>query len=83
VFVLEYCEDESLWHILNHNKKPFSYEYAIEVVRQVVAGMTAVHDRGIMHRDLKLENVLASSRGLPYTIYKIADFGFSTSKSMG
>ncbi|KAI9218584.1 kinase-like domain-containing protein, partial [Blastocladiella britannica] len=35
-----------------------------------------MHDRNIVHRDLKLENILLVSRTRPYTI-KLSDFGMS------
>lgn len=40
---------------------------------QMLAGVTHCHERGVAHRDLKLENVLLTSDG----VVKIIDFGLS------
>ncbi len=45
----------------------------LEVFRQVVAGIAHVHDSGIVHRDLKADNVVVCSRD-PLQV-KITDFG--------
>ena len=39
-------------------------------MREVVAGVKAMHSVGIAHRDLKVENVLKQGQG-----WKICDFG--------
>lgn len=45
------------------------------VFRQLVEGVAYLHNQKIVHRDLKLENVLIDES----KIIKIIDFGFSTS----
>jgi len=48
---------------------------AIEIVRQVAAGLAAAHDAGVVHRDLKPENVMIDAEGRAL----IMDFGISRS----
>jgi serine/threonine protein kinase len=53
--------------------------WALHVLRQLAAGLAAIHAEGIVHRDLKPANVLLETRaaGKP-PLVKIADFGIST-----
>mmetsp|Transcript_61695 Transcript_61695/g.201330 ORF Transcript_61695/g.201330 Transcript_61695/m.201330 type:complete len:420 (+) Transcript_61695:284-1543(+) len=57
------------------------------VLRQLVDGLTFLHGRGVVHRDLKLENVLVSSSQCKgaLTLYnvKISDFGLSKASGEG
>ena len=41
---------------------------------QIVSGMTYIHDKRILHRDLKSENILLSAN---HETYKIGDFGLA------
>ena len=46
------------------------------IFKQLVAGVKYMHDIGIVHRDLKLENLLLAKKGDIRSI-KIADFGLA------
>jgi serine/threonine protein kinase len=46
---------------------------AVEIARQVALGMAAAHEAGVVHGDLKPQNILVDSSGLA----KIVDFGLA------
>jgi serine/threonine protein kinase len=46
------------------------------IFKQLISGVKYLHDIGIVHRDLKLENLLLATKGDVKTI-KIADFGLA------
>ena len=54
----------------------FSESDARSVIYQVLKGMEYLHSKNIVHRDLKLENVLLSD-GSSSAVVKIADFGLA------
>lgn len=52
---------------------PLSGPDALRVVRQVAQGLNAAHARGVVHRDIKAENVLLDAAGQAH----ITDFGIA------
>jgi serine/threonine-protein kinase len=48
---------------------------AIHLLKQVCAALREAHARGIVHRDVKPENIMACERGGEYDVVKILDFG--------
>ena len=52
---------------------PLPAERAVELAREVALGMAFAHQRGLVHRDLKPQNVLLSESGHA----KVADFGLA------
>ena len=60
---------------LNDYKKanPLNYKSALEIVIQVASALDEAHSAGIVHRDIKPDNVMIRSNGLA----KILDFGIA------
>ncbi|CAG8603020.1 5613_t:CDS:2 [Acaulospora colombiana] len=70
--LMEYCSAGSLWDIRNRKKnKRFSEIEVAYVMREVLRGLEYTHGMGIIHRDIKAQNILVGDEGL----VKIADFG--------
>ncbi len=53
---------------------PLPWAEAIEVIRRISDAVALAHERGVMHRDIKPDNVLISEFGE----YKLTDFGIAT-----
>jgi len=48
---------------------------AVHLLRQVCAGLAEAHAKGLVHRDVKPENIMVCRRGGEYDVVKILDFG--------
>ncbi len=47
------------------------------LIGQITLGLAYIHDKGIIHKDLKLENILLKRHSPRLVVAKIADFGFA------
>lgn len=74
--VMEYLRGLSLARVLEQDGK-LPAKRACKIVGQVLSALAAVHRCGVMHRDLKPDNVLLiRKRGDPEFV-KVVDFGIS------
>ncbi|KAJ3602447.1 hypothetical protein NHX12_030202 [Muraenolepis orangiensis] len=72
VIVMEYASRGDLYDYIGETQKITERE-ARHFFRQIVSAVHYCHQNGIVHRDLKLENILLDGNGN----IKIADFGLS------
>ena len=72
VYVMEVCGGGDLLSYVRRRRK-LKEDYAKFVFRQIILGLQYVHQKGVLHRDIKLDNILLTSEG----DVKICDFGVS------
>jgi len=58
-------------------RKTFSEKDASKIMAQLFSALAYLHNKGIVHRDLKLENLLLVKDSDPDLHIKLADFGLS------
>ncbi|CAK8676182.1 unnamed protein product [Clavelina lepadiformis] len=76
--LLELCNKKSLAQYLK-KKQSLGEQEVCNILQQVVAGLSHLHGKGIIHRDLKLGNILLTDD----MQVKIGDFGLATRVEWG
>jgi serine/threonine-protein kinase len=69
---MEYVDGEDLASLIRRIGR-LPQDRAMELARQICAGLAAAHDRGVVHRDLKPANIMLDGNG---TI-RVTDFGLA------
>jgi len=69
--VMEFIEGKNLRAMINH--RPLAPAKICELAVQIADGLGVAHEMGVVHRDLKLENIMVTTRGQ----VKILDFGLA------
>lgn len=75
--VMEYCEQD-LASLLDNLEKPFSESEVKCITLQLLKGLEYLHANFIIHRDIKVSNLLLTDSGC----LKIADFGLARTFSV-
>jgi eukaryotic-like serine/threonine-protein kinase len=69
--VMQYLEGETLFS--KAQRTPLSLKESLDVAVQIADALTEAHSRGIIHRDIKPQNVMCTPRGQA----KVMDFGLA------
>jgi MAP/microtubule affinity-regulating kinase len=72
LMVMEYAGGGDLLHFVKE-KKFLTERQAKPIFRQIIYGLAHIHSRNVLHRDIKLDNILLDQDGG----VKICDFGVS------
>jgi predicted Ser/Thr protein kinase len=70
--VMQYIEGEDLKHLIAR-EGPLTPQRAVTITLDILAGLAAIHEAGIIHRDIKPQNVLIGRDG----IARVTDFGIA------
>ena len=93
--VMELCNGGGLSECLEEHKKlykkPFSEDIVQYLMKQIVDAINYLHKKNILHRDIKLDNILVNfeteedkkNRNMKKATIKIIDFGFARHLSPG
>ena len=70
---LELMDCGALTQIIDDRRGKYDEDFIKYTMLRTVQGLDFLHKRGIMHRDIKSDNILVSEKG----DVKLADFGYS------
>lgn len=73
--VMDYCEGGTLRNLMAEENR-LGLVYSLRIVADVLAGLDHAHSRGIVHCDIKPENILVHVRSNGWTA-RISDFGIA------
>lgn len=59
------------------SKGPMPISRAVDILEQMCAALARAHDLGVVHRDLKSDNIMLTNRGGRHDYVKILDFGLA------
>ncbi|CAD8205030.1 unnamed protein product [Paramecium octaurelia] len=68
--ILEYCKQGQL----QLPSQPYTNKQLIQFLNQMLSALDSIHQMNLVHRDIKLDNILVHEDGT----YKISDFGWAT-----
>ncbi|XP_012503855.1 PREDICTED: serine/threonine-protein kinase Nek5 [Propithecus coquereli] len=73
--VMEYCDGGDLMKRINRQRGVlFSEDQILSWFVQISLGLKHIHDRKILHRDIKAQNIFLSKNGI---VAKLGDFGIA------
>lgn len=78
--VTEYLEGSSLWDVLHDKRQELPWDLRLRIATEVAQGMAYLHEKNVIHRDLKSESIVLINLGDPASnqvVAKISDLGIA------
>ncbi len=75
--VMELLRGEDMGALIDREKGKVDPSFAADVMLAVCAGVFAAHESGVIHRDLKPQNIFLARTPLGELVPKVLDFGIS------
>jgi serine/threonine-protein kinase len=73
---MEFLDGSSLYDSLEPGR-PMNWRYAVAITRQIAASLGEAHEQGVVHRDLKPDNIFLCTVKGGLEIVKVLDFGLA------
>ncbi len=73
---MEYVKGPTLTQLLV-DKHPLPLDRVLDIVQQLLAGIEEAHLGGVVHADLKCDNVILDQRRSDWDVVKVVDFGIA------
>lgn len=77
-FTMEYC-NTTLHDYIKRNNSRLSWSVRKRIALQFLYGLSYLHRKGVLHRDISLRNVLIQEHDLGVVTVKLSDFGLHKS----
>jgi serine/threonine protein kinase len=75
-YTMEFVEGETLQSLIKHSVR-LDLRLALEIAKQVTAGLAAIYEQHLIHRDIKPSNVMVNLRDGASSVAKIIDLGLA------
>ena len=75
-YTMEFVEGETLQSLIKHSVR-LDLRLALEIAKQVTAGLAAIYEQDLIHRDIKPSNVMVNLRDGVSSVAKIIDLGLA------
>lgn len=79
--VMELLDGQTLGQLIRGNGM-LDTALSLDIMRQVTSALVAIHEAGVVHRDLKPDNIMLVNRGKQGTTAKILDFGLAKTQAL-
>lgn len=78
--IMEFCPEGDLTDLIDERvkqNKPFSDDNILEIMFQLGSAIETLHDAGVIHRDIKTDNVFIMRNEINDLLVKLGDYGIS------
>jgi formylglycine-generating enzyme required for sulfatase activity/predicted Ser/Thr protein kinase len=79
---MEYVEGSNLRDVINQ-RGPLPLAEVVEITRQICSGLSVAHKLGIVHRDIKPDNIMLANAEDGELVVKLLDFGIARLSEAG
>ncbi|GAM19257.1 hypothetical protein SAMD00019534_024320 [Acytostelium subglobosum LB1] len=76
-YVFEYCNSKTLYEFYHTNRGKMDESTLKIIFLQVLSALQFLHDKNIIHRDIKPGNILLNIVNKKRLVFKLSDFGLS------
>ena len=77
LFELENCEEDLKSYLDNYGELKNDLQFFKQIIRDIAKALKIINGKGIMHRDIKPQNIFISRKDEENKIVKLGDFGCS------